>query len=155
MGTLTREMDKVELETDEVVKRLKKKRNKWSYIWIAIFFLCDLLVLLAYSIAIMETDWANQNSMQKQHLGWVNSCIILFTDTLLIVWGTLSSKGIFINPLISSCVLLIARILISFFVNQWIIVQTCVFLILHVLFITSWILKYIPVENKDTIKAKI
>ncbi|MBK8156927.1 MAG: hypothetical protein IPK55_13545 [Streptococcus sp.] len=63
MGTLTREMDKSEIETDEVVKSLKKKRNKWSYIWIAIFFLCDLLVLLAYSIAIMETDWANQNSM--------------------------------------------------------------------------------------------
>lgn len=129
---------------------MKNKSNKWNYLKIAIFFILDFLTLLAYSIAIMQSDWAKENKNQKEHLGWVNSLIIIFTDILLIVWGTLSSKGIFINPLISSIVLLVARILISFFVDQWIIVQTCVFLILHILFITSWILKYIPVENKDT-----
>lgn len=75
---------------------------------IGIYFIVDLVILVVYSVLIMESDWAKEHKEQKEHLGWVNSCIIIFTDILLIAWGTLSNKGIFISPLISSIFLLVA-----------------------------------------------
>ena len=121
-----------------------------NYIVIGIMFVLDFITLLVYSILINVSGWAWAHSNDKEHLGWTNSAIIGITDILLILWGTLSSKGIYLSPFKSSLMLLVARILISFGANYWIIIQTCVFLILLVLFSTSWVWKNISVENTIT-----
>jgi hypothetical protein len=56
-------MDRTDQETDRVIKVLKRKRNILSYILIVVYFVCDLLVLISYSVAIQVSDWANANNM--------------------------------------------------------------------------------------------
>lgn len=130
-----------------MISDIKKKSNIRSYILIVIFFVLDFIVLLVYSILINVSSWARAPQNDKEHLGWTNSAIIGLTDILLIVWGTLSSKGIYLTPFKSSLMLLIAWILISFGANYWIIIQTSVFFILLVLFATSWVWKNISVDS--------
>jgi len=55
-------MDKTEnKEPDEVLTEIKGRNKKWSYILIAVYFICDFIVLLVYSILIMESDWAKEH----------------------------------------------------------------------------------------------
>jgi len=93
-----------------------------NYIVIGVMFILDFITLVVYSILINVSGWAREHSNDKEHLGWTNSAIIGITDILLILWGTLSSKGIYLSPFKSSLMLLVARILISFGANYWIII---------------------------------
>lgn len=109
-------------EINEVIKDIKKKSLIWNIIVIVVMFVLDFITLIVYSILINVSGWAWAHSNDKEHLGWTNSAVIGLTDILLILWGTLSSKGIYLSPLKSSLMLLFAWILISFGAEYWIII---------------------------------
>jgi hypothetical protein len=112
MRNFTREMDRSDAETSKVIETIKKRSRIHSIIIISVTTTCYMATLLTYSILIEYSDWAYWND--KRHLGWTNSAIIGFTDIILVVWGTLSLRGIFLSPFKSSVTLLVTRVIISF-----------------------------------------
>jgi hypothetical protein len=111
-----------------------------------------LVCLLIYSVVLTVKDWSGEYDLS--HLGWTNGAIIGLTDTLLIAWGILSVKGIFLSPFKSSLFLLATRTMISFLPEYWIVVHSVVLSVLLVLFVTSWIWKNIEVETKRSKRAR-
>lgn len=121
MTDLTREMEKTApksekedvIEIDQVVKKIRAGRKFGSF---AVIGICVGLYTVAfgvYSVTIAVNDsWSDKED--KNHLGWLNSLIIGVTDTLLVLWGALSKRGISLSPFKSSVFLLITRVIISF-----------------------------------------
>ena len=46
-------------EPHEVSTEIKGKIKSGTIFLISLYFICDFIVLLVYSILIMESDWAN------------------------------------------------------------------------------------------------
>ena len=135
--------------TVKVIEDVKKRSRYINYIVIGVMVIAYICALIAYSILVLVNDWAKDN--EKTHLGFTNSLIIGFTDTILICWGTFSVRGIYLSPFHSSVALGITRAVICFSPTYWILIDASVFCILLLVFITCWIWKNIEVE---TVKSK-
>ena len=132
-----------------MIEDVKRRSRYINYIVIGVMVIAYICALLAYSILVLVNDWAKDN--EKTHLGFTNSLIIGFTDTILICWGTFSVRGIYLSPFHSSVALGITRVVICFSPTYWILIDASVFCILLLVFITCWIWKNIEVE---TVKSK-